>query len=70
MTDSRPGARVLPFPIQPRIVTRAARVAVRNLTLSELITAREAVRALEDMGAPEEEIDLVRGMAAVMRGRL
>jgi hypothetical protein len=43
------------------MVNQAARVAVRNLTLSKLITGREAVRALEDMGAPEEEIDAVTG---------
>ncbi len=61
MTNSRPGAQILPFPVQPRIVNRAARVAVRNLTLSKLITGREAVRALEDVGAPEEEIDAVTG---------
>ncbi len=67
MTDSRPGAKVLPFPIQPRMVNRAAQTAIRTLTLSKLITGREAVRALEDMGAPEEEIDLVRGIAAVVR---
>ncbi len=61
MTDSKPGAQVLPFPIQPRMVNRAARVAVRNLTLSKLITGREAVQALEEMGAPEDEIDTVTG---------
>ncbi len=60
MSDRRPGARMLPFPIEPRIV--AARTAVHHLSYAQLITEREAVAALEELGADEEEIDRVRGV--------
>lgn len=86
MTDSTPGesvqsfqrfqnqglgAQILPFP-EPtaRRVDTAARRAVRQLIYHNLITEREAVAALQDMGATESEVDLVRGLAAVNRGRL
>ena len=67
MTDSRPGAQVLPFPVQPRIVARAARNAVTQLLYHSLIGEREAVRVLTELEATAEEIDLVRGVAAVVR---
>ena len=43
------------LPIEPR--NRAARTAVQTLSQAQLISEREAVSALEDMGATEEEID-------------
>ncbi len=54
MTDSKPGAQVLPFPIQPRNVDRAARRAVAHLTYAQLISEAEAVRALEGLDATDE----------------
>ena len=63
MSDRRPGAQMLPFPIEPR----AARTAVKHLAYAQLISEREAVKTLEDMGATEDEVDLVRGIAAVVR---
>ncbi len=53
MNHSKPGAQVLPFPIQPRIVNRAARDAVAQLAYHQLITEREAVQVLEDLDADE-----------------
>ncbi len=67
MTDSRPGAQILPFPVQPRIVNRAARNAVTQLAYHSLIGEREAVRVLTELDATGEEIDLIRGAAAVVR---
>ncbi|MCZ6630938.1 MAG: hypothetical protein O7D28_06285 [Actinobacteria bacterium] len=40
---------------------------MRHLSYAQLISEREAVSALEDMGASEEEMDLVRVIAAVVR---
>ena len=67
MSDRRPGAQMLPFPIEAR--NRAARTAVQHLSYAQLISQREAV-SLEDMGASEEEIDLVLGITAVVRRRV
>ncbi len=66
MSDRRPGAQMLP--VEPR--NRAARTAVHHLSNAQLISEREAVSALEDIGATEEEVDLVRGIAAVVRRRV
>ncbi len=54
--------------MQPR--NRAARTAVHHLSYAQLISEREAVSALEDMGTSEEEVDLVRGVATVVRRRV
>jgi len=59
---------MLPFPIEPR--NRTARTAVKHLSYAQLISERESVSALEDMGASKEEIDLVRGITAVVRRRV
>jgi hypothetical protein len=56
---------MLPLPIEPR--NRAARTAVHHLSNAQLISEREAVSALEDMGANEDEIDLVLSITAVVR---
>ncbi len=58
---------VLPFPVHPRIVDRAARNAVTQLLYHSLIGEREAVRVLTELEATEEEIDLVRGVAVAVR---
>ena len=56
---------MLPFAIETG--NRAARTAVQHLSNAQLISEREAVSALEDMGATKDEIDLVRGVVAVVR---
>ena len=68
MSDRRPGVQMLPFPIEPR--NRAARAAVHHLSNAQLISEREAVSALENMGASEEEIDIVRRIAVVVGRRV
>ena len=40
---------------------------MHHLSNAQLISEREAVSALEDMGATKDEIDLVRGVVAVVR---
>ena len=58
--DQGNGATIIPFPVERRIDAHA-RVAIANLARAHLLSEREAVRLLEDMGAPASEIDLVRG---------
>ena len=60
------GATVIPFPVERRIDSHA-RQAVANLARAHLLSEREAVRLLEDMGAPAAETDLVRAIYAVKR---
>ncbi len=57
---------VLPFPIKPKLI-RFARDAVLRLSLSDLITEREAVEALEDLDASDDEVETVRLIYAVRR---
>jgi hypothetical protein len=64
------GAQILPFPVQPRIVNRAARNAVTQLLYHSLIGEREAVRVLTELEATDEEIDLIRGVVAVVARRV
>ncbi len=61
------GAQILPFPVQPRIVDRAARNAVTQLLYHSLISEREAVRVLTELEATEEEIDLISGVVVAVR---
>jgi hypothetical protein len=70
-TDMGDSTNVLrfPTPVQHR-VDRAAIQAVRFLAGADLVTEQVAVRALEDFGASETEIDHVRAILAVRRGRL
>lgn len=62
---------VIPFPTPvSHRVDRAAIQAVKFLADAQLVTEKVAVRALEDFGATETEIDHVRAILAVRRGRL
>jgi hypothetical protein len=63
------GQQVIPFPYQSPGVNRASRHAVKQLVLSNLISELVATSSLEDMGATDDEIELVRTLAAVVRRR-
>ena len=60
------GATVIPFPDE-RVIDSHARRAIANLARARLLTEREAVRLLGELGAPDGEIDLVRAIYAVRR---
>ena len=50
--------------------TTKEQLLAKHLSHAQLISEREAVSALEDMGASKEEIDLVQGITAVVRRRV
>lgn len=58
-----------PEPTRHR-VDRAAIEAVRLLAGAQLVSESEAVAALKDLGAHSDEIDLLRNVYAVRRGRV
>lgn len=62
-------AQVIRFPLEKRI-DRISADAVRNLVSAGLIPEAEAVRTMRELGAPEEEIDIVRAVRAVRRNQL
>ena len=65
------GSNVVHLPTPTRIyVDRASRAAIRVLAQAELVTEREAVRSLRELGASAEEVDLVRTIFSVRRHRI
>ena len=66
MEHFRPEDAVLPFPVAPKLL-RFTRDAVLRLSLADLITEREAVGALADLEAPDDELETVRMIYAVRR---
>lgn len=61
---------VLPFPPTHPPANVEARNAVKHLARERVIDESEAVRSLYEMGATPEEIDFVRAIYAVRRGRV
>lgn len=69
MQESNARVLAFPTPVSQR-VDHAAKAAVRILARAELISESEAVRALDDLGANQDEIDLLRALYALKRGRI
>lgn len=67
--STRPQPVQFELPLRHTVEREAVR-AIRSLVAGGLVTETEAVRTLQDWGASADEVELVRTLAAIRRGRV